>query len=120
MGGMSSDLKPAQPQNAFLIVRVNEAVKLHLSHEPMTGVIGFAGTNTNRAAATKENHEASQPVLLWSMKNTHASLSVFARSNQRKSTARRKCVMASSDLTGTEYVGVRTVERAAMASIFMG
>ncbi|GEM_PF-5268601 len=60
--------KPSQPQNAFIIVKANGAVKLHLSHEPMTGVIGFVGTNTTRAAATTENREASQPVLTWSMK----------------------------------------------------
>ncbi|QTH40287.1 FAD-dependent oxidoreductase [Cohnella sp. LGH] len=60
--------KPSQPQNAFIIVKANAAVELHLSHEPMTGVIGFVGTNTTRAAATTENREASQPVLTWSMK----------------------------------------------------
>ncbi len=60
--------KPSQPQNAFIIVKANAAVELHVSHEPMTGVIGFVGTNTTRAAATTENREASQPVLTWSMK----------------------------------------------------
>lgn len=70
--------KPAQPQNAFIIVKANPAVKLHLSHEPMTGMLTFIRTAESRAVETLESHEVSQPLLMWSFKK-HARKPVCLR-----------------------------------------
>lgn len=63
------DLKwqPPEPQNAFLIIRANACVRLHLSHEPMTGVLSFARSVSTGVSADLEDHDDSQPVVQWSM-----------------------------------------------------
>lgn len=59
---------PEQPQNAFVIVKANSRLRLHLSHEPMTGVLSFTRALSLRAAASLEEHDASQPVVEWTMR----------------------------------------------------
>lgn len=60
--------EPEQPQNAFVIVKANPHVRLHLSHEPMTGVLSLTRAFTPRAVAALEEHDASQPVVEWTMR----------------------------------------------------
>lgn len=59
---------PSRPQNAFVIVRRNAAVRLHQAAEPFTGVLAFEHGATPNAASTLEDHDETQPVVAWSMK----------------------------------------------------
>ncbi|MFB9277103.1 FAD-dependent oxidoreductase [Cohnella cellulosilytica] len=64
------DLKwqPEQPQNAFVIVRGNDKAGLRASDRPFTGVLAFERGAAPHAAAELEDHDASQPIVEWSMK----------------------------------------------------
>ncbi|MBD0381425.1 FAD-dependent oxidoreductase [Paenibacillus sedimenti] len=59
--------KPEIPQNAFLIVKANGDVSLHLSHTPMTGVLSFIKSVEPRVSTDLENHQPDQPVIQWRM-----------------------------------------------------
>ncbi|MCU6709608.1 FAD-dependent oxidoreductase [Paenibacillus sp. J5C_2022] len=52
-------------RNAFLIVKSNPHVALHLSHKPMTGVLSFFHTGAARAAAALEEHDFNQLTVQW-------------------------------------------------------
>jgi hypothetical protein len=60
--------KPDKPQNAFLIVKANADVSLHLSHVPMTGVITFTKGDAPHVSTNLEDHQPDQPVVQWSMR----------------------------------------------------
>ncbi|TNJ62701.1 FAD-dependent oxidoreductase [Paenibacillus hemerocallicola] len=58
---------PDEPQNAFVIVRANEAVQLHHSSEPLSGVLIFFGEGKPHVSAQLEDHRQDQPVVRWRM-----------------------------------------------------
>ncbi|MFC4808631.1 FAD-dependent oxidoreductase [Paenibacillus sp. GCM10023250] len=60
--------KPAVPQNAFLIIKADERLSLHVSGQPQTGVLAFAKGPAPIVSADLENHQPSQPVIQWSMR----------------------------------------------------
>lgn len=59
---------PQTAQNAFVVIKANEHLSLHLSHEPQTGVLSFQRNAPARAAKELEDHKPSQPVVHWSMR----------------------------------------------------
>ncbi len=67
---VSFDLKwkPEHSKNAFIIIKANPSVRIHLSHEPMTGVLSFVQSSISRAVVELEDHDVSQPVIQWSMR----------------------------------------------------
>lgn len=62
------DWEPNRACNAFVIIRANEKIALHLSDEPLTGVLSFERGAAPHAIAELEDHDASQPIVDWSMK----------------------------------------------------
>ncbi|QGQ95593.1 FAD-dependent oxidoreductase [Paenibacillus psychroresistens] len=60
--------KTATPQNAFIIIKANKGISLHLSHTPLTGAISFTKEDTSHVSKDLEDHEPDQPVVKWSMK----------------------------------------------------
>lgn len=62
------DWQPAEPQNAFIIVRKNPDLTLYLSSKPMSGLLAFERGAPARVSKELEDHDDSQPVVEWSMK----------------------------------------------------
>ncbi|MCR2803875.1 FAD-dependent oxidoreductase [Paenibacillus soyae] len=60
--------EPAGARNAFIVVRRNEQVSLRQSDTPFTGVLSFERGAAAHAVAELEDHDASQPIVDWSMK----------------------------------------------------
>jgi len=60
--------QPEKPQNAFVVILQNEAVSLHLSGRPLSGVLAFEKRPAPNAARELEDLDPTQPVLEWSMK----------------------------------------------------
>lgn len=65
---VSLDWTPAEAQNAFIIVRSNPQIQLYLSHTPLTGLIAFQRGQGHGVSKELEDHDPSQPVVEWSMK----------------------------------------------------
>ncbi|XEC93276.1 FAD-dependent oxidoreductase [Paenibacillus tarimensis] len=63
--------KPDREQNAFVIIKANNLVQLHLSREPLSGVLGFERRAAERAAKNLEDHCRDQPVVLWEMRKVY-------------------------------------------------
>lgn len=61
--------KPEQAQNAFVIIKANEYVRLHLSNDPLTGVLAFERGAGARATIELEDNRHDELVVLWGMKN---------------------------------------------------
>ncbi|GGD80043.1 FAD-dependent oxidoreductase [Paenibacillus nasutitermitis] len=61
---------PAQAENAFIIVRENSNVQLHLSHKPWSGVLSFVREKALNAARGLEGLDPNQLVVQWSMRRT--------------------------------------------------
>ncbi|NHN31922.1 FAD-dependent oxidoreductase [Paenibacillus agricola] len=59
--------KPDAAQHGFIIVKANEQVALHLSHQPQTGVLSFI-RNTSAVSIDFGNHDPQEQVVQWSMK----------------------------------------------------
>lgn len=60
---------PGSSQNAFVILHANPHLHLHMSNEPLTGVLGFERSSVGRAVKQLEDHQVDQPVVQWNMKN---------------------------------------------------
>jgi hypothetical protein len=60
--------EPEKAQNAFIIVKKNEAVRLHYSDRPLSGVLSFEKTDVPHVPKDLEDHSYDQPVVMWSMK----------------------------------------------------
>lgn len=58
---------PERPQNAFLIVKANESVRLHHSDEPLTGTLIFFKGSAPVVDPSLESHQPAQPVVQWRM-----------------------------------------------------
>ena len=59
---------PDAPQNAFLVIKADERLSLHLSDRPQTGVLAFVKGPSPAVSADLEDHQPSQPVMQWSMR----------------------------------------------------
>ncbi len=63
------DWQPESACNAFVIVKTNEAITLHGSDEPLTGVLCFEKGPRPVVSSLLEDHQPDQPVAQWSMRN---------------------------------------------------
>ncbi|MEF3302907.1 FAD-dependent oxidoreductase [Paenibacillus sp. GYB003] len=59
---------PDEAQNAFVIVKANEAVKLHHADEPLSGVLIFFNGGAPHVSSKLEQHKATQPIVQWGMR----------------------------------------------------
>lgn len=59
---------PATPQNAFLVVKANERLALHLSDEQQFGVLAFAKGPRPVVSPDLGDQQPSQPVVQWNMR----------------------------------------------------
>jgi hypothetical protein len=58
---------PEHPQNAFIVVKANDKVQLHLSGEPLTSVLTFVKSQKPVVDSRLEDHR-EQPVVQWTMR----------------------------------------------------
>lgn len=63
------DWNPSEPQNAFIILRHNEAIRLHMSTASISGILAFERGAPAHVSKDLEDHDDSQPVIEWSMRN---------------------------------------------------
>jgi hypothetical protein len=59
---------PEHAQNAFVIIKENPEIGLHLSHQPMTGTLTFVKEKSLNAARGMESLNHEQPVVKWNMR----------------------------------------------------
>jgi hypothetical protein len=59
---------PETAQNAFLVIKANENIQLHLSDKPQMGVLNFVKGSKPHVSKDLENHQPDQPAILWNMK----------------------------------------------------
>lgn len=62
--------RPATAENAFIIIRANSSVHLHLSHKPWSGVLSFVREQALNAARGLEGLDPNQLVVQWNMRRT--------------------------------------------------
>ncbi|KIL42367.1 pyridine nucleotide-disulfide oxidoreductase [Gordoniibacillus kamchatkensis] len=55
-------------RNAFVVVKANESVTLHVSGRPQTGVLSFVKGKRPLVSQSLEDHDIEQPVVQWSMR----------------------------------------------------
>ncbi len=60
--------KPAAACNAFLIIRANAHIALHMADGPLFGALIFQRGATPHAVKELEDTDATQPLVQWSMK----------------------------------------------------
>jgi hypothetical protein len=60
--------QPEAACNAFLIIKANEAIQLHGSDSPMTGVLCFEKGPKPIVSTLLEDRQPDQPVVQWSMR----------------------------------------------------
>ncbi|ASA20582.1 FAD-dependent oxidoreductase [Paenibacillus donghaensis] len=63
----SLEWQPSEPQNAFVVIKANEAITLHISAEPLSGVLTFYKKAQPHAPQNLEDHSMEQLVLRWAM-----------------------------------------------------
>ncbi|MDI4643825.1 FAD-dependent oxidoreductase [Cohnella hashimotonis] len=62
--------RPAETQNAFVVIRENAGVRLYLSHKPWSGVLSFVREKSLNAARGLEGLDPNQPTVQWSMRRS--------------------------------------------------
>lgn len=60
--------KPAAACNAFIVIRANEQLALHMAKEPLFGALIFQRGATPHAVKELEDTDSTQPLVEWSMK----------------------------------------------------
>ncbi|MGG4480634.1 FAD-dependent oxidoreductase [Paenibacillus illinoisensis] len=65
---VSIQWEPAHSQNAFVVIKQNDRIRLYQSSQQVTGVLAFEKGAAPHAVASLEDHDESQPVVAWSMK----------------------------------------------------
>ncbi|GGF90460.1 FAD-dependent oxidoreductase [Paenibacillus aceti] len=60
--------KPGASQNAFLIIKANERITLHLSDEPQSGVLVFEKGPQPIVSPDFGDQQSAQPVVQWNMR----------------------------------------------------
>jgi hypothetical protein len=61
--------KPDQQQNAFIVIRANEQISVHISHEPYSGVLSFNSSGQGRGSRSLEDHDTSELLVEWSARS---------------------------------------------------
>jgi hypothetical protein len=69
--------KPIKPENAFIIVRANMSVSLHMSNKQLSGALSFEHRAQIHAPSKSEAIQEMQPVVAWSGKNLARKLFCF-------------------------------------------
>ncbi|NQX48121.1 FAD-dependent oxidoreductase [Paenibacillus tritici] len=59
--------QPETPCNAFLIIKANAAITLHMADQPTSGMLAYGHSNTPVVSLDFQNQPA-QPVVLWDKK----------------------------------------------------
>ncbi|NOU81496.1 FAD-dependent oxidoreductase [Paenibacillus sp. LMG 31459] len=59
--------QPETPRNAFLIIKANAAIALHMADQPTSGMLAYGHSNTPVVSLDFQNQPA-QPVVLWDKK----------------------------------------------------
>ncbi|WP_438447805.1 FAD-dependent oxidoreductase [Gorillibacterium sp. sgz5001074] len=59
---------PERARNAFVVVKANPDVKLHLSEHTLSGVLTFSKGEKPRVSSNMEEQQPEQPVVQWSMR----------------------------------------------------
>lgn len=59
--------QPETPRNAFLIIKANSAITLHMADQPTSGMLAYGHSNTPVVSLDFQNQPA-QPVVLWDKK----------------------------------------------------
>jgi len=60
--------KPEQPQNAFVVVKESPDVSVHLSHQPLSGVLAYIREKEKDMPRGLEGLDHRQPIVQWSMR----------------------------------------------------
>lgn len=60
--------EPAYSQNAFIIIKANEHITLHVSDDQLPGVLAFSKSADVIASNDLEEKDSDQLVILWSMR----------------------------------------------------
>lgn len=60
--------KPETAQNAFLVIKANDAISLHFDDTVKTGVLAFSKGAKPIVSPDLEDHQPDQPVVQWSMR----------------------------------------------------
>lgn len=68
---------PDVPQNAFIIIKENDQVQLHLSDQALTGVLCFTRQTMPAISSRLEERMHNQAVVEWEMKSLHRSSFCF-------------------------------------------
>ncbi|WNQ10296.1 FAD-dependent oxidoreductase [Paenibacillus aurantius] len=84
--------EPELEQNAFLIIRQNEAVTLHTSAEPQTGVLCFVKGSKPVVSSDLEDHQPEQPLVQWSKRSFERRPICFRLSGESAAFAPEKAV----------------------------
>jgi hypothetical protein len=61
--------EPSHAQNAFIVLRSNHALAVHLSDRPQSGVLAFKNNSVTTSTADFGDMQPDQPVIDWSPKN---------------------------------------------------
>ncbi|KHL93461.1 pyridine nucleotide-disulfide oxidoreductase [Paenibacillus sp. IHB B 3415] len=59
--------QPETPRNAFLIIKANAAITLHMADQPTSGILAYGHSDTPVVSLDFQNQPA-QPVVLWDKK----------------------------------------------------
>ncbi|MEK3834484.1 FAD-dependent oxidoreductase [Paenibacillus sp. FSL R7-0128] len=60
--------KPESPRNAFLIVKANAVLSLHMADEPASGMLAYGHSDTPAASRDFGENPPAQPVVQWDKK----------------------------------------------------
>lgn len=108
--------QPEHSQNAFVVIRANEAVSLRYAREPLTGVLSFIKGDKPHVSSSMEDHQPDQPVVQWSMRQLVRQLFCFrALPGEARGNAGAAEAAGSAGTTGAESNAWKT-EAAAAAS----
>ncbi|MBB6730937.1 FAD-dependent oxidoreductase [Cohnella zeiphila] len=68
---------PETARNAFLVIKANDAIALHLDNRPTSGALAFWKGENPRLSPGLEDHQPEQPVVQWSMKKFDRKIPCF-------------------------------------------
>ncbi|MEK3722779.1 FAD-dependent oxidoreductase [Paenibacillus sp. FSL H8-0034] len=83
---------PDQAQNAFVVIKENPHVTLHLSHTPMSGILSFVNEKSLNVARGMESLNQDQLVVKWNMKRVVRKPFCFRLMNESEAFAPDKII----------------------------
>ncbi|MEK5494580.1 FAD-dependent oxidoreductase [Paenibacillus sp. FSL R7-0297] len=83
--------QPETPCNAFLIIKANAAITLHMADQPTSGMLAYGHSNTPVVSLDFQNQPA-QPVVLWDKKKFDHTAPCIRLSGQTQAFAADKAV----------------------------